>query len=65
MDLANVPETLRRIRVKLNLTQEQLAHRLGVSFVTVNEWENAKRKPSPLGRAAIERLVKISGIGLP
>lgn len=27
------------------MTQEELAHRLGVSFATVNRWENGKTRP--------------------
>ncbi len=65
MRYENVPRLLKSIRKTLSLTQEQLAHRLGVSFVTVNEWENGKRKPSPLARRQIEQLVRQSGIRLP
>jgi DNA-binding transcriptional regulator YiaG len=65
MRYENVPRLLKSIRKTLSLTQEQLAHRLGVSFVTVNEWENGKRKPSPLARRQIEPLVKEVGIKLP
>jgi type I restriction enzyme M protein len=65
MKHGDVPQILRKIRKTLDITQEQLAQRLGVSFATVNEWENGKRKPSPLARAAIEQLVKETGIKLP
>lgn len=34
------------IRNKLFLTQEELAKQLGVSFATVNRWENKKFNPS-------------------
>ena len=34
-----ISTTLRTIRANLDLTQEQLAERLGVSFATVNRWE--------------------------
>ena len=64
MNNANIPSLLKTIRRTLSLTQEQLAHRLGVSFVTVNGWENGKRKPSPLARRQIEQLVKETGIKL-
>ena len=60
----DTPRLLKTIRRTLRLTQEQLAHRLGVSFVTVNEWENGKRKPSPLARRQIEQLVKEVGAKL-
>ncbi len=65
MNQKDVPRILKTIRKTLNLTQEQLAHRLGVSFVTVNGWENGKRNPSPLARRQIEQLLKAAGIKLP
>lgn len=34
------------VRAKLNLTQYELANQLGVSFATVNRWENDVTKPS-------------------
>jgi len=39
---------IKHLRVKMGLTQINLAERLGVSFPTVNRWENAKTKPSQL-----------------
>ncbi|MFZ0945633.1 MAG: helix-turn-helix transcriptional regulator, partial [Syntrophobacteraceae bacterium] len=39
---------------KLRLSQQELANRLGVSFATVNRWENNKTNPSKLGRAQFE-----------
>ena len=44
------------IRLEMGLTQEQFAAKLGVSFPTVNRWENKKTKPSPL---AIQKLQKL------
>ena len=38
-ELQDVPSTLRAMRARLNLSQQQLADRLGVSFATVNRWE--------------------------
>ncbi len=51
-----IAQHVREIRVKLGLTQEQFALKLGVSFPTVNRWENQKTKPSPL---AIQKLQKL------
>ena len=45
-----------KIRHEMGLTQEQFAAKLGVSFPTVNRWENKKAKPSPL---AIQKLQKL------
>ena len=39
------PELIKHVRSQLNLTQEELAHELGVSFSTVNRWENGQTKP--------------------
>jgi DNA-binding XRE family transcriptional regulator len=37
---------LRTLREWLELSQEEMAHVLGVSFCTVNRWENARSYPS-------------------
>ncbi|MBU0465243.1 MAG: helix-turn-helix transcriptional regulator [Proteobacteria bacterium] len=44
------PELVREVRKQLGISQEDLAHALGVSFATVNRWENAKTSPSKLAR---------------
>jgi len=49
-------ERIRRLRGRLALTQVQLAELLGVSFATVNRWENRQARPSQLAWARIERL---------
>lgn len=36
----NIGENIRSCRRKMNLTQEQLAEKLGVSFQSVSRWEN-------------------------
>jgi DNA-binding XRE family transcriptional regulator len=40
------PEEVRELREYLQLTQEVFARILGVSFATVNRWENGKSEPS-------------------
>ncbi len=53
---------IKRLRERIGLTQLNLADRLGVSFPTVNRWENAKSKPSKL---SWNRLLELAGeIGL-
>ena len=47
---------LRTVRAKLDLTQEQLAERLGVSFATVNRWEGGVTTPQKAARTAIAAL---------
>jgi superfamily II DNA or RNA helicase/DNA-binding XRE family transcriptional regulator len=47
---------IRRLRVRLGLTQAALAEKLGVSFPTINRWENGKARPSQLSWTQILRL---------
>ena len=61
-DIETIPATLRAIRANLDLTQEQLADRLGVSFATVNRWEGSSAKPQKAAREAIEALALEAGI---
>jgi DNA-binding transcriptional regulator YiaG len=44
----NFPAQVKEVRRQLGLSQEELAHALGVSFATVNRWENGKTTPSKL-----------------
>ena len=52
---------IKAIRLKLGLTQEDLARKLGVSWGTVARWEGGKSKPSKLAQRAIEDLLKGAG----
>ena len=51
-----IKATLRAIRARLDLTQQQLAERLGVSFATVNRWEGGMTKPQKAAQEAIAAL---------
>lgn len=44
--LEDPPARLRAFRAATGFTQEQLAQRLGVSFVSVNRWENGRSRPA-------------------
>ncbi len=57
-----VSTTLQAIRSQLDLTQEQLAERLGVSFATVNRWEGGVTMPQKAARTAIAALAAEAGI---
>lgn len=48
------PELVKKIRRQLGISQEELAHELGVSFTTVNRWENGKTTPFKLARAQFD-----------
>lgn len=58
----NLPATLRAVRAALNLTQEQLGEKLGVSFATVNRWEGGEVKPQKAAREAILALASQAGV---
>lgn len=46
-------EILKLIRSELQITQEELAHAVHVSFSTVNRWENKKAVPNRMARALL------------
>lgn len=49
-------QEVRNIRKKLDLSQQALAEAIGVSFPTVNRWENGHSHISPLSARAIRKL---------
>lgn len=55
---ADMGKYIRDLRRQMGLTQEKLAAVLGVSFSTLNRWENGRSKPSPLAQERIEHLLK-------
>jgi type I restriction enzyme M protein len=58
----DLPGLLRALRAQLDLTQERLAERLGVSFATVNRWEGGTSKPQKALMARILDLVAKAGV---
>ena len=54
IDVQNLPELVKEIRRQLSLSQEDLARELGISFATVNRWENGIVKPSKLAKAQLD-----------
>jgi len=43
-------DIIKAIRTELNITQEQLARELNISFSTINRWENGHTSPSKLAK---------------
>ncbi len=43
-------EQVKQVRALLNFSQDKLAKMLGVSFSTINRWENSKNEPSKLAK---------------
>ena len=56
----NIAEELKKLRQQKGWSQEDLARELGVSFATVNRWENGKTKPS---RLAQEKIKQVANMG--
>ena len=52
-----IPDS-KTLRSLLGLSQEDFAHEIGVSFATVNRWENGKALPSKLAQARILEIWK-------
>jgi DNA-binding transcriptional regulator YiaG len=59
---ANLPGLVRALREHHGLTQEQFAQRLGVSFSTVNVWENGRRAPLPFLRTRLLEMALEAGL---
>lgn len=47
MGFGNIVKT---VRINLEITQEQLARDLNISFSTINRWENGRTIPSKLAK---------------
>lgn len=52
--------TLKAARVNAGLTQVQFSDALGVSKLTVSEWETGKRRIKPIYLPAISRVLNVS-----
>ena len=59
MEYSNI---ILKIRAKLNITQQQLAEMLKVTFATVNRWENGKITPSKRYIYLLEEICKENNI---
>ncbi|MFS0513839.1 helix-turn-helix domain-containing protein [Nostoc sp. UIC 10607] len=54
-------DLIRDLRQQLNLSQKQFAAKLGVSFKTVNRWENRHTVPSRIALKLIEEMLRQMG----
>ena len=53
----DISRLVRELRERTGLTQEKFAARLGVTFPTINRWENGRARPSPLAMQRLEELL--------
>lgn len=52
--------TLKALRANANLTQEQVAEKIGVSAPTWSKWENGIRYPNIVELQKIEKLFEVN-----
>jgi putative transcriptional regulator len=64
MHEADIARLVKDLRGRMKLTQEQFAQKVGVTYSTVNHWENGKRMPQPfLVKRLLELKQEIDGGG--
>ena len=56
MHEADIARLVKDLRERMKLTQEQFAQKVGVTYSTVNHWENGKRMPQPF---LVKRLLEL------
>ena len=49
---------VKNVRTQLEMSQKKLANALGVSFATINRWENSRNEPSQLAKILSMNFVK-------
>ena len=58
----NFQVIIKQIREELRLSQQDFANKLGVSFTSVNRWENGRTEPTRLAQHSIYELAKASNV---
>ncbi len=61
IDQHQLANLVRETRQRLNLSQTKFAAKLGVSFQSINRWENGRTKPLPIALKQIEHLLHQMG----
>lgn len=60
----NYSKVIKKLRGKLLVSQQGLADILGVSFLSINRWENNKNNPTYSARRKIKVLCDQNGINM-
>ncbi|WP_411047793.1 helix-turn-helix domain-containing protein [Treponema primitia] len=55
-------DIVKQARQTLGVRQEDLAHVLKVSYVTINRWENGKTEPNQMARSVFFEYCQSKGI---
>ena len=58
----NFEEKIKKVIIEIGYSQEQLARELGVSFATINRWENGKSEPRQMAINTFEQFCIIHNI---
>ena len=64
MNKKDYPNAIRKLRAKLNISQQELADMLGVSFPSVNRWENGHYEPTIIAKVKLKELLNQNNIEL-
>jgi DNA-binding transcriptional regulator YiaG len=56
--------TVKLVREKMNMSQEDLARALNVSFATINRWENGKTHPNKMAKQVFISFCELNGISI-
>lgn len=54
-----IGQRIKAARLSAGMTQQELADKLGISFVGVSQWENDKRNPK---RETLDKIAKVLGV---
>ena len=60
-----LPEYMRKVRRDMEMSQQELAKELNVSYTSINRWEKNQVVPSKLARKSIFDFFKARGIPIP
>lgn len=58
------PAIVKMAREKKNMSQEDLARALNVSFATINRWENGKTHPNKMAKQVFIAFCEQNGISV-
>lgn len=61
MQQPEIGNLVRELRCTIQLSQEKFAEELGMTFATINRWENGHATPSPLALKQIDTLLNQLG----
>lgn len=50
------PNAILKLRAKLNISQDELGKMLGVSFTSINRWENGHYEPTKIVKIKLKEL---------